>query len=186
MVKSRKALKILIEGEANAVKIYEEFSVIARKENFNNVGLFFSTLAKAERIHIKNHQNALQEKYSPEVISSIEPGSTIDNIRTALSGEEEESRKLYPGLLKSIRSECRSEYGKVARLSLSWARLAEKEHANLLKKALKAVSAGKDMDVENIYFCQVCGNIVLDQLAGKECKVCGHDAKFFKKVNGGN
>ncbi len=180
MEKIKEALKILITGETDAVNKYNEFSRKAFEENYNKIGLLFSTLAMAERIHIKNHLNALKEKFIPQLEDVPDVANTIDNIKTAIDNEVNESKRIYPKLIKSIKGECNSEYGKVSRLSMIWAHKAEIEHSKLLKKAYKAVKSGKDMEFENIYFCQVCGNIVLDRKSEKECTVCGHDVQFFK------
>ena len=183
MEKSKEALRILITGESNAVITYEKFSQIAHDDGFTNIGRLFDVLSKAERIHIKNHLHALEEDFEPE-LDDVVHGSTKENVMAAIKGETEESKKLYPKLIKYIKSECKSEFGKVARLSMIWAQKVEKEHARLLKVALKSLSTGNDMKIESIYLCQVCGNIVLDNLNGKECDVCGHDSQFFNIISG--
>jgi len=183
MEKSKEALKILITGESNAVKIYEASSKKAFEDGYKNIGLLFDALSKAERIHIKNHQHALEDEFTPE-LDDIAPGTTLENVLAAIKGESEEASKMYPQLIKKIKSECNTEYGKVARLSMLWAQKVEKEHARLLKKALKALKSGNDLVLEKIYLCQVCGNIILDDLKGKECDVCGHDTQFFNQIAG--
>lgn len=183
MEKSREALKILITGESNAVNTYEAFSKKAYEEGYNHIGDLFEALSKAERIHIKNHLHALDEEYTP-VDDKVIINSTLENLQQAIRGESEESKRMYPQLIKSIKSECNTEYGKVARLSMTWAQKVEKEHARLLKKALKSLKEGNDLSIERIYLCQVCGNIVLDKLDDKGCKVCGHDNQFFNQISG--
>lgn len=185
MIKSREALKILITGESNAVKTYEAFAQKAREEGYDKIAQLFSALSKAERLHIKNHLNALGEDFSPQ-LEEVELGDTLANIQTALLGEGEESRKLYPHLMRSIKSECKSEYGKVARLSMLWAKKAEREHEKHLKKAYKYLKRGLDFPCEVIYLCQVCGNIEIDRLKGDVCDICGHDIQFFNELKGDN
>lgn len=183
MEKSKNALKILITGECNAVKTYEAYSLKAKEEGYVKIAALFAALSKAERIHIKNHLNALAEDYTV-VTDEVVAGSTLDNIKSAIEGESEESRELYPRLIRSIRSECKTEYGKVARLSMMWARKVEKEHARLLKRAYKALKKGIDFQFQTIYLCQVCGNIELDNLKGDVCDICGHDIQFFSPLKG--
>lgn len=183
MKKSKEALKILIEGESKAVRNYEAYSAKAREEGYTNIASLFEALSKAERVHIKNHLHALGEEFIAEPRCD-EIGTTQENLRASVLGETEEWRKLYPQLIRSIRSECSSEFGKVARLSMVWARKVEKEHARILKKALKYLKAGTDMPPGNIYLCQVCGNLVLDRLEGDVCSVCGHDNQFFSLLKG--
>ncbi len=137
-------------------------------------------MAYAEGIHIKNHSNALKEEYTPKIEENIEVLDTIQNLKAAIYGEIEEGKTLYPKLIKSIKKECRSLYGKVAKLSMNWAQKVEKQHAILLKTAYKSLKNGKDIEINKIYICHVCGNILLNELSDKECSVCGHDVEFFK------
>jgi rubrerythrin len=65
-----------------------------------------------------------------------------------------------------------------------WALKVEKEHARILKKALKALKSGVDFPHNLMFLCQVCGNLVLGDLNGKGCAVCGHDLQFFNQVTG--
>lgn len=184
MEKVKKALKILIDGESSAVKMYSKYSDIALNEGFGNISILFRSLAMAEKIHIKNHFNALGEEYTPVIDEDFKTETTLENIKEALNGEMEENKSLYPKLVKSIKKECKSHEGKVARLSMIWAQKVEKEHAKLLKRALKSIKQGKDFTFNEIYICQVCGNVVLDRKSEKECEVCGHDTLFFKSVRG--
>lgn len=178
---SKKALKILIQGETSASSSYQKFALKAEEDGFPTVGALFKALSTAELIHIKNHTRALKEEYTPEP-EVIEAKDTFNNLRTAIEGETEENKKLYPNLIKKIKKETKSEKGKVARLTMVWAQKAEAEHAKLLRKAYKAVRSGTDLDVEQIYICRVCGNIILNKNSKKECTVCGHDFLFFEKA----
>ena len=57
---------------------------------------------------------------------------------------------------------------------------AEAVHAALYAKALEAVKAGKDLDVE-FYLCPVCGNIEIGKPT-EPCKICGAKADKFMLV----
>ncbi len=67
---------------------------------------------------------------------------------------------------------------------MTWAQKVEKEHAKLLRKALKTIKYSVDLKFNNIYICQVCGNIVLDDGSKKVCDICGHDTIFYKSIKG--
>ncbi len=181
----KEALKILIKGENDAVALYGQFLDKANSEGYKNIATLFEALIMAERIHIKNHYNALGEEFLPDQSEQIQIGSTLENLKTALTGEIEENKNLYPQLIKSIKKECNTDYGKVAKLSMTWAKVVEKEHAKLLKAAYKSLKLGNDISFDNISICQVCGNVVINKIADKECTVCGHDHIFFKTINQG-
>ncbi len=183
MTKTKEALKTLIKGESEAVANYEQFVVIAETEGYKNIALLLQALLKAEKIHIRNHLQALGEQFTPQITKEPVSSSTLTNIEVAIKGEMEENKKLYPQLMRSIKSEKKQTYGKVAHLSMSWAQKVEKNHANLLKIALKQLKKEQDLEVNGIYVCDVCGNVVFADDNQKECTVCGHDTIFFKRVS---
>lgn len=178
----KQALTELIQGEREAVEKYILFSKRAKEEGFKNISLLFNALVKAEKVHIKNHLNALGELVPVIDINNIDVNNTQTNIEEALMGEVKENKSLYPRLIKSIKGEDKTQYGKVAKLSMTWAGKVENEHAKLLKLALRSIKKNIDMEFENIYFCQVCGNVEINWKSEKECKICGHDSIFFKKI----
>jgi len=178
----KEALRTLIKGENDAVALYKQFFEQAKKENLHNIALLFEALVMAEKIHIKNHFSALDEEFIPEKSKNQSIGTTLENLNTALTGEVRENKELYPRLIKSIKKDINTQYGKVAKLSMMWAKNVEKEHAKLLKKAFKSLKKGNDIKLHSISICQVCGNIVVNKNSQKVCDVCGHDDIFFKSI----
>lgn len=176
------ALKILIDGERNAVIQYNAYADKADEEGLAGAARLFKALAAAEKIHIKNHLKALGEEYPAAEPEQFTVGTTVENLSAAVAGEVEEAKKLYPRLLKSIRKEMDSTYGQVARLSMDWAMRVEKEHAKLLKSALKEIEKGRDFVAEVMKLCTVCGNITLEE-SDAPCSVCGHDIIFFSTIS---
>lgn len=181
-IESEKALKILIEGETSASANYSKFAKKADEEELPTIAALFRALSSAELIHIKNHNKALGSIYNPTA-EPCEIKDTLSNLKTAIEGETEENKKLYPSLIKKIKKETKTEKGKVARLTMVWAQKAEAEHAKLLKKAFQSLKSGTDLDAEQIFICKVCGNVLLNKNNKKECTVCGHDFLFFEKVD---
>ncbi len=179
--KSKECLKAGITGEFHAISKYQQFADIADQAGYSNIAYLFHSLIKAEEIHIRNHRNALEDLDYRSETESVSPGSTLENVLTAIEGELFEARTMYPGFIKKIREEKSEEYGKVARLSFTWAKRVELTHAKILKLAKRALNAGKDMDITNIYVCRVCGNIILTD-PEENCPVCGHDARFYEKI----
>jgi len=181
--KAAEYLKKAITGETNATKMYLKFSEIAKEQGFNKTAYLFMALRDAETIHIKNHLKALgDEKYTPEK-GNFKTGSTEENLITAIEGETYEYKKMYPEFLKAIKSEIKTEYGRIAELSMLWALKTEKTHAKLLKAALKYIKRAEDFDTDGIHVCRVCGNLFSGKEApGDVCPVCGHDAQFYNRV----
>jgi len=50
----------------------------------------------------------------------------------------------------------------------------------MYQKAKKTVDEGKDVEVGNIYICQVCGHTVEGEAPDK-CTICGAPKEKFKK-----
>lgn len=157
-------LKEAFAGESQAFQKYKAFAKKAEKEGFKNVALLFNTTAEAERIHAEGHFGAQDGV-----------GSTAENLKTAIAGETYEFSKMYPPMAEQANAENHK-----AKRMFNYALKVEAVHAQLYKLALQAVEQGKDLDVNEIYICPVCGNIEFGKPAAN-CKVCGLPAdKFFK------
>ncbi len=179
---SARYLKEAITGEYNAARQYERYAEIAESESFPSIALLFKALAEAERIHLKNHGNALAEDYTPESIA-FDENSTVCNLENSIKAEIFEYKKMYPRFRKSIKSGPTHDQDRITMLSMKWAMDVEKSHSRLLKAALKSAKKHKDLDVSNLYVCRICGTIEDASIKpGFYCPVCGHDSSFFKPM----
>jgi rubrerythrin len=174
------ALKTALNGENTAVKKYGEYAKKAAQDGYPNVAYLFRALVYAEKIHIKNHTNALKEDYESD-LESYKVENTLENIQNSYDGEMHEHKNMYPDLRKKIRKNQTGKPGQVADLSMEWAAEVELTHAEILKKALKAVKNGQDGDFQKLYVCRVCGNMRIVK-KDEVCPVCGHDAKFYHLI----
>ncbi|MGM0443209.1 MAG: ferritin family protein [Fibrobacterota bacterium] len=184
MTAREQALQELIDAEYSAARNYRRFSQQAAREKYPKTAQLFAALSAAEEVHCANHLRALKKTYSPH-FTEDPLQTTRENIRRTLSAEKEETRRIYPAHLKALRKKGDSRPVKTARLSMEWARLAEKQHSKHLKKALKALEKGRDAAFGTIWYCRACGNIECDSRAQKPCTVCGHDALFFTQIEKG-
>jgi len=184
MKETKKCLREAILGERGAMALYKAFAVKATEEGFPNVAKLFKTLIKAEHIHVHNHLSALGEDFDEGMDTKItdEIMDTAQNVKSALTGEQEEAAEMYPRFNKIIRKEGRTTFYQVAELSVQWAAKAEKVHAKLLKMTLKSLKKGQDLPVDTFFVCRVCGSVEIGELEGQSCKVCGHDKDFFTEV----
>ena len=60
--------------------------------------------------------------------------------------------------------------------------VVEEIHHDLYTKALEAVKAGKDLDAEPIFVCDICGNTVGSDAPDK-CPICGAPKAKFSRVD---
>ncbi len=183
MKTTQKCLIEALQGESNAIVRYADFADVALKEGFKNIAYLFKALVETERVHQKNHLRALGECEYKQELEDWPVSDTTSNLQYAVDGETLEYKSAYPSMIKQIRKEGSNEYQKVAILSMTWSSAAEKTHAQVLKIALKAIKKGMDLDVTQIFVCEVCGNLILSkELPKSVCDICGHDALFYKLV----
>ena len=84
--------------------------------------------------------------------------------------------QMYPVYLNT--AEFQNEAG--AKRSFHFALEAEKQHAALFQKALDAVNEGKDIELEAIYICPICGHTVLNEVPDK-CPICGAKKEMYHR-----
>jgi rubrerythrin len=153
-------------GESQANRKYTAFSKQAEKDGFPTVARLFRAAAEAETIHALGHFSAM---------GGVK--TTADNLAAAVGGETEEFTQMYPPMLKQA-----EEQSHVAARMFRFAMKAEAVHADCYKKALEAVKSGKDLQVEAIYLCPICGNVELVKPTSP-CKICGNLPENFVKVS---
>jgi len=158
-------LKEAFAGESQANQKYRAFAAKAEKDGFTNIAKLFKTTAEAERIHAEGHLKALDKV-----------GSTLENLKEAISGETYEFEEMYPPMFEQAEAE-----GHKAKRMFKWAVEAEQIHAKLYALALAAAEEGKDLDVSDFYLCPVCGHIEFGE-APEKCPICGVSSDKYIQV----
>lgn len=157
-------LQSAFAGESQAHMRYLIFAEVAEEEGKHNVARLFRAIAYAEQVHARNHLREL---------NGI--GRTLENLDTAIAGETFEVEEMYP----AYNEVAKLQGEKGAEKSTHYALEAERIHAQLYKKAKQAVEADKDMELEGIYICPVCGYTVEGDAPGV-CPICGVKGDEFK------
>jgi rubrerythrin len=103
-------------------------------------------------------------------------GKTMDNLKSAISGETAEFKDMYPKFIEQAKKEKVSD---AIILSFDVANQVEKIHAGLYQKALDSLGKNKETDY---YVCQICGN-TLENGAPDRCPICNAPKEMFKKVD---
>ena len=163
-------------GESMAHMRYLLWGQTAEQEGFPNVARLFRAIAEAERIHAGNHFQEIGAPLADATVAAggvFGAGQTAQNLQGAINGELHEVEQMYPVYLQT--AEFQNEPG--AKRSFHFALEAEKTHAALFRRALDAVNSGKDMALQAIYICPVCGFTVLD--TPPACPICGTAAARF-------
>lgn len=166
-------------GESLAHMRYLTWGDVAEKEGFPNIAKLFRAISFAERVHAENH---FKEIDGPITDYTVTAGGvfgykdTVENLQGAINGELHEVEQMYPVYLQA--AEFQGEKG--AMRSFRYALEAEKIHAKMFKEAQDKARDGKDIDIEAVYICPVCGNTVFDEAPDK-CPICGAKKELYKK-----
>jgi len=158
-------LKEAFAGESQANRKYLAFAKKAEQEGYLNIAKLFRTAAEAETIHALGHLNAMNGV-----------GSTVDNLRAAISGETYEFNEMYPPMLETAETDNHK-----AKRMFGYAAKTEAIHAELYRLALEAALEKKDLVESNFYLCPVCGHIEVGN-PPESCPVCGTRGEKFVQV----
>lgn len=167
-------------GESLAHMRYLIWGDMAAKEGFPKTAKLFEAISYAERVHATNHFREIDGGTADDATVTaggvFGTGKTVDNLQGAINGELHEIEQMYPVYLNA--AEFQEEKG--AQRSFHYALEAEKIHAKLFQQAQDLAKEGKDMALESVYICPVCGHTVLDEAPDK-CPVCGAKKELYHK-----
>ena len=182
-IKGSKTEQILINsfaGEAQARNRYTYFAKVAKKEGFEQISAIFLETAENELEHAKlfykhvgNHPNAHVDGFYPFFL-----GTTEQNLKSAIDGEEEEFSVLYYNGELIAQEEGFDEISDTFR----HVRVSEQHHARRYKELyenLKDDSIFKK-DRKEEWICQKCGYIYISDEAPHVCPCCEHPRAYFQ------
>ena len=173
------------EGESNAAAKYATFAAQADADGLKGAASLFRAASQAEKIHAANHARVI-EQLGGEArcqIHAVESKTTLENLKTALGGEQYEIDTMYPEFLK----EAEARGNKAAIRTMTYALEAEKTHARLYGEAIALVAGGKlDSWVSterDFYVCPVCGYTSENEEEHERCPVCNALFERFEIVH---
>lgn len=157
-------LKTAFAGESQANRKYLAFSKKAEQDNLPNIALMFKVIAEAETVHALNHFRVM------DLVKS-----TKENLTAAKAGEQYEIDKMYPPMVDLAKKEA----NKAAATTFTYALETEKVHQKMYDSAIKAASAGKDIEKKKYWVCPVCGYTGEGE-PPESCPICKTKKKMFK------
>ena len=174
-------------GESQARNRYTFYASIAEKEGYKQIAEVFLLTAENEKEHAETLLkliNELKEKTSlprevkVEVSAQIVLGSTIDNLKSAIAGENYEHTVMYPEYAKIAEKE---GLPKIAATLRAIAK-AEEHHEERFKKLLKLLEENKIFrrDREVWWVCRKCGYVHYGKEPPEKCPSCGHSKIYFQ------
>lgn len=173
-------------GESQARNRYTTYASIADKEGYKQIQAIFLETADNERIHAKTFYKLLLQGLSSELPSTVEitaafpvaEGNTLDNLKAAAAGENEEWTTLYPEF-GSIATE--EGFPEVASAFRNITKVEARHEARYLKLANNIEDEIVFVKHDTILWkCIKCGYIHEGNSAPKICPACSHPQGYFE------
>ena len=146
-------------GESQARSRYTFFASVAKKEGYEQIAGVFMETAEQEKEHAKKFFKYL-EGGMVEITASYPAGvisTTVENLKAAADGENEEWADLYPEFARIAEEE---GFPAIA-VTFKMVAKVEAEHEARYRKLLARVEAGKffEEDEEIEWQCRNCGYV---------------------------
>lgn len=191
MKETPKKLYTAYVGESQARNRYNYFSKVAKKEGYVLVSKIFNETSDQEKEHgswfykmlqqFKKEENFNEMKVLPDAEFPTTLGTTIENLKSAIAGENMEWQTLYPDIVKTAEGEGYPEIAKRVSAIIK----AEKHHSERYGKLLKLV--GDDAFFKRgkkvVWVCMECGyEVEMDELPKDfKCPSCDHPREYYRK-----
>ncbi|NQT49870.1 rubrerythrin family protein [Candidatus Kuenenbacteria bacterium] len=171
-------------GESQARNRYTYYAKVAKKEGFEQIASIFAETAEQEKVHAKRlfeHIQEIKEDKSEIIVEAGAPtvyGTTAENLKAAIAGENHEYTSMYPEFAKVADEE---GLGKIAARMRAIAK-AEEHHEGRYKKVLSELEAGTvfKKQQETIWICRECGYMHTGNEAPEECPSCDHPKAYYQ------
>lgn len=173
-------------GESQARTRYTFYASIADKEGYKQIKNIFTETADNEKEHAKRFYKLLLEGLQGELPATIEinagypvaQGATLDNLKAAAGGENEEWSILYPAFAKTAEEEGFPEVATAFKLISA----VEKKHEARYSKLAGNIEDNKvfKKDEKVLWKCENCGYIHEGTGAPDKCPACLHPQSYFE------
>ncbi len=167
-------------GESQARMRYNYFASQAKKEGLEQIAAIFEETALNEKEHAKRFFKFLEG--GPVEITATYPagiiGTTLENLKEAADGENEEWTVLYQDFGKIAEAEGFKEIA----LAFKMIATVEKAHENRYRTLYDNLENGKVFvkDGKMTWKCRNCGYIHEGEKAPEMCPACLHPQAYFE------
>lgn len=173
-------------GESQARNRYTFYASVADKEGFKQIKNIFIETADNEKEHAKRFYKLLVAGLDGELPTAIgitadfpvALGTTLENLKAAAAGENEEWSDLYPEFAKVADEEGFPEIAATFRMIAK----VEKHHEERYKKLADNVANGLvfKKNEKVVWKCGNCGYIHEGNEAPDKCPACAHPQSYFE------
>ncbi|HDI12965.1 MAG: rubrerythrin family protein [Hadesarchaea archaeon] len=175
-------------GESQARNRYTFYAKVARKEGFEQIAEIFLITAENEKEHaswlfklineLKKKSGEKLEEIKVEAVVPTILGTTEENLKAAIAGENYEHTKMYPDFAAVAEREGLSEIAKRLRAIAK----AEEHHEERYRKLLKIVESKSvfKKEKEVWWVCRECGYVHFGKEPPERCPSCDHERSFYQ------
>lgn len=191
-MKSLKGTKTLenlmkaVAGESQARNRYNWYASIANKDGYKQIEAIFSETADNEKEHAKRFFKLALEGMNGEVPADVDiaatyplaMGNTLENLKYAAAGENEEWSALYPEFAKVADIEGFPDIASAFKMILK----VEQRHETRFRKLAANIADGKvfKKDESAYWICRNCGYVHECSSAPDKCPACLHPQAYFE------
>lgn len=168
-------------GESQARNRYEFFASVAKKEGYEQIAAIFMETASQEKEHAKRFFKFLEEGGCVEITATYPAGrigNTVENLKAAAEGENEEYTVLYPKFAEIANEEGFKEIATAFKMIAK----VEMEHERRYLKLLQNISEDKVFvkDGKVWWKCLNCGYVYESAKALEVCPACLHPKSYMQ------
>lgn len=179
--KTEKNLLKAFAGESQARNRYSYFASVAKKEGYEQISAIFTETADNEKEHAKRFFSFLESGEGLEITAMYPAGkigTTVENLKAAAAGENEEWTDLYPEFAKIAKEE---GFDDVA-VCFTMIAKVEKEHEERYRKLAENIEKAEvfKKNIKVRWKCRNCGYVAETEAAPEKCPACLHPKSYFE------
>lgn len=179
--KTEKNLLKAFAGESQAKNRYTFFAKVAKKEGYEQISAIFMETAENEEQHAKTFFKFLESGEALEITAMYPAGkiaSTVENLKAAAAGENEEWTELYPEFADIADEE---GFPEVARTFRAIAKVENAHEQRYLKLAANIENDEVFTKSEKTAWkCRKCGYVHEGTSAPNVCPACQHPQGYYE------
>lgn len=181
--KTEQNLMNAFAGETMATSRYTYYAKVAQKEGYEQIAEIFLETSEHEKSHAKTFYRFVEGtkiRVNAEYpVAQI--GSTIENLESAITGENEESENLYTKFEQIAVKEGFKEIALKFRLISQIEKFHKERFIRLLENILNETTFKREKKVK--WMCRKCGFIHESENAPRNCPACDHPQAYFEILN---
>jgi len=175
-------------GESQARNRYTYYAKVAKKEGYEQIAEAFLITADNEKEHAKRIFEHIQDlkKESSDNLDEINVeasaptiyGTTAENLKAAIAGENYEYTTMYPEFAETAEKENLTTIA----VRLKAIAKAEEHHEDRYKRILKEVEAKTVFrkEEEVVWVCRECGYTHKGKMPPAKCPSCDHEQSYYQ------